>query len=102
MLIFSLYAALLKDSNKKLETVTKSLENQILRLNEFRYEYCNKKYSSTAGLTYHLKTCNDKDICKFKVIISFKMFIIYFELVDEYELIYVFLDLGEKGYFYNK
>lgn len=76
----------LENTNKNLETVANELKDQIAKINEFKCQYCNRRYSNSAGLTRHYKNCNDMNMNKFKAIISFDRFLSYFELLEEYEL----------------
>jgi hypothetical protein len=77
---------LLESANENLENISNSLQNQLEKLNEYRCSYCHKRYSSSMGLTRHLKNCSDKNMCEFKATIQFDKFICYFDLLYTYEI----------------
>ncbi len=86
----------LESTNKNLEIVANNLKSQIDKLNEFRCNYCNKRYSSPAGLTRHLKNCSDKNMCDFKAVIRYDRFLSYIELLNEYEIEGIKISLEDK------
>jgi flagellar biosynthesis chaperone FliJ len=70
-----------------LENAVETLRTQITNLNKLHCDYCNKRYSSTAGITRHLKNCPDKKISEYRMLVPLDKFQAYIELVSEsYEL----------------
>lgn len=81
-------------TNKNLDTIVQNLQIQIEKINEMNCDYCNKRYSS-AGITRHLKNCPDKKIYDFKALILLPRFMSYIELINEYEIENIILELKE-------
>ncbi len=68
----------------ELETVKNELKIQLERLNEFTCKFCDRRYSSTAGLTRHLKNCVDKEMRNMSLNIDFDKFKAYMSLLTGY------------------
>lgn len=72
----------------KIEDISRikdTLKEQVDRLNEFVCSYCNRRYSSTAGLTRHLnKNCVDKLMREMSLTLDFTKFKSYIDLLMKY------------------
>lgn len=87
----------LESTKQKLEKIKDELKNQINNLNQFTCSYCNRRYSSTAGLTRHYKNCTDKSMCEFKAVLNFEKFLKYVELLSEYVLENINITLSDTN-----
>jgi hypothetical protein len=76
----------LETTNKSLLGVTEELKTEIKKINNLRCNYCSKVYSSPIGLTRHLKRCPDKELAEYVILLDLDRFVAYIELLNEYEL----------------
>ncbi len=64
-----------KDQIKKLETTSKNLSTDIEKLNEYRCKYCNRRYSSTNGLSNHINNkCEERQMQKYLRVVDYDKF----------------------------
>lgn len=71
----------------ELNKIKDTLEKQVENLNKFICKYCNRRYSSTTGLTRHLNTnCTDKMNKEFSLTIDLDKFKSYIELLEDYKI----------------
>lgn len=67
--------------------IKEDLQEQVEKLNQFTCKYCNRRYSSTNGLTRHLNNnCTDKMTRDISLTIDMSKFKSYAELLAEYDI----------------
>ncbi len=76
-----------KEQIQNLKLVNSELTKHIEKLNEFRCKYCDRKYTSTLGLTRHLnKNCPDRQTSYLRLNISLDKFKAYIKILCEYQI----------------
>ncbi len=76
-----------KEQIQSLKLVNDELTKNLEKLNEFRCKYCDRKYSSTLGLTRHLNNnCPDRKACYLRLNLNLDKFKAYIKVLCGYQI----------------